>query len=92
MNLEWMAWTPVTAGFFITIFLILAGMTAWELISPTIERRGWLPIKTTRGDRLFIGLLTNAYITITWIGLTEWSLFFALPLYFLVIALMLRFG
>ena len=26
MNLEWMAWTPVTAGFFITIVVILFGM------------------------------------------------------------------
>ncbi len=92
MNLEWMAWTPVTAGFFITIFLMLVGMTIWEVASPTVVRRGWLPIKTTRGDRLFIGLLTNAYITIGWIGLTDWSLFWALPLYFCVMVLILRFG
>ncbi len=92
MNLEWMAWTPVTAGFFITIFLMLVGMTVWEVVSPAIERRGWLPIKTTRGDRLFIGLLTSAYITFTWIGLTDWSLYFALPLYVFVIVLMIRFG
>jgi len=92
MSLEWMAWTPVTAGFFITIVLMLAGMTVWELVSPTAQRRGWLPIKTTRGDRLFIGLLTNAYITISWIGLTDWSLFFALPLYFCILVLVMRFG
>ncbi len=92
MDLEWMAWTPVTAGFFITIFLMLVGMTIWEVASPTVVRRGWLPIKTTRGDRLFIGLLTNAYITIGWIGLTDLSLFWALPLYFCVIVLVLRFG
>ncbi len=92
MNLEWMAWTPVTAGFFITIFLMLVGMTIWEVASPTVVRRGWLPIKTTRGDRLFIGLLTNAYITIGWIGLTDLSLLLALPLYFCVMVLMLRFG
>ena len=53
MKLEWMAWTVPTATFFITIALILAGMTVWEILSPTVLRRGFLPIATTRGDRLF---------------------------------------
>ena len=92
MELEWMAWTPITAGFFITILLMLIGMTVWQLMSPTVERRGWLPIKTTRGDRLFIGLLGSAYIAIAWIGLTRWSLWYALPLMILFIVLMIRNG
>jgi len=92
MELEWMAWTPITAGFFITIVLMLIGMGIWEVVSPTIERRGFLPIRTTRGDRLFIGLLSCAYITIAWIGLTDWSLYFALPVYVGFIALVIRFG
>jgi hypothetical protein len=33
------------------------GMTVWEIKSPTTLRKGFLPIATTRGDRLFIGLL-----------------------------------
>ncbi|MCP4748327.1 MAG: DUF2160 domain-containing protein [Desulfobacteraceae bacterium] len=92
MNLEWMAWTPVTAGFFITIISIIVAMTVWEVLSPSDFRRGLLPISTTRGDRLFIGILINAYITIGWIGLTEWNLLFALPVYICVIASALRFG
>jgi glycerol transport system permease protein len=56
---EWMAWTLPVAVFFCSIVLMLIGMTVWELKSPTVERKGWLPITTTRGDRLFIGLLTN---------------------------------
>ena len=39
-------------------------------------RKGFLPIATTRGDRLFIGLLIAAYINLAFIGLagkfTEW--------------------
>ncbi|MCD7082070.1 DUF2160 domain-containing protein, partial [Pseudomonas sp. MAFF 311095] len=49
--MEWMAWTTPTALFFGGIALILAGMTTWELRSPSIPRRGLLPISTTRGDR-----------------------------------------
>jgi predicted small integral membrane protein len=66
---DWMAWTTPVAVFFVCIALMLAGMAVWETRSPTRERRGWLPIATTRGDRLFIGLLTAAYINLIWVGL-----------------------
>ena len=35
--------------------------------APTIERRGFLPMATTRGDRLFIGLLGAAWIHLGWL-------------------------
>jgi predicted small integral membrane protein len=68
--MTWMYWTPEVAIFFGCIALMLAGMTAWEIRSPTVERKGLLPIATTRGDRLFIGLLTAAYINLAWVGAT----------------------
>lgn len=58
--LSWMSWTPPVAIFFVCVVLMLVGMTVWEIRSPTIERKGFLPMRTTRGDRLFIGLLTAA--------------------------------
>ena len=66
-----MAWTTPVAVFFICIVLMLAGMTAWELRSPTISRKGWLPIATTRGDRLFIGLLAAAYVNLAFVATSE---------------------
>ena len=68
---EWMVWTTPVAVFFSCIVLMLVGMTVWELKSPTVLRKGWLPIATTRGDRLFIGLLTAAYINLAFVGLSE---------------------
>ena len=68
---EWMAWTTPVAVFFVCIVLMLIGMTVWEVKSPTVLRKGFLPIETTRGDRLFIGLLTAAYINLAWVGLGE---------------------
>ena len=50
------------AVFFGCIVLMLVGMTVWELKSPTVMRKGFLPIATTRGDRLFIGLLVLAIL------------------------------
>ena len=68
---EWMAWTVPVAVFFSCIALMLAGMTVWEIKSPTVERKGWLPIVTTRGDRLFIGLLSAAYVNLAFVAVSE---------------------
>jgi predicted small integral membrane protein len=67
--LAWMVWTTPVAVFFACIALTLVGMTLWELRSPTLLRKGFLPLATTRGDRLFIGLLTAAYINLAFVGL-----------------------
>ena len=69
--LDWMVWTLPVAVFFICILLMFAGMTLWELKSPTVLRRGLLPIATTRGDRLFIGLLAAAYVNLAFVGVSE---------------------
>jgi len=73
---DWMVWTLPVAVFFSVIALMLVGMTVWELKSPTVMRKGFLPIATTRGDRLFIGLLGAAYLNLAFIGLAgrfaEW--------------------
>jgi len=100
---EWMAWTVPVAVFFCCIALMLAGMTVWELKSPTVERKGWLPIVTTRGDRLFIGLLSAAYVNlafvavsekmIVWFGLeAEPSIWVSFVASMLVLALVMRKG
>ena len=74
--LDWMVWTTPVAVFFGAIALVLIGMTVWEIKSPTTLRKGFLPIATTRGDRLFIGLLSAAYINLAFVGLAgriaEW--------------------
>jgi len=67
----WMVWTLPVAVFFICIALMLLGMTLWELKSPTVLRKGFLPIATTRGDRLFIGLLCAAYVNLAFVGLSK---------------------
>ncbi len=92
MDLEWMAWTLPTAIFFIAIATILAAMTVWQMTSPTVERRGLLPIATTRGDRLFIGLLGSAYIHLGWIGLTDLNLWWALAISAVYMLALMRWG
>lgn len=88
----WMAWTPPVAIFFTLIVLMLIGMTAFELRSPTTTRKGFLPIATTRGDRLFIGLLSAAYVNLAWAGLTDQPQWIAAVLGFVVLLVTMRWG
>ena len=100
---DWMVWTTPVAVFFTCIALMLVGMTVWEIKSPTCLRRGWLPTETTRGDRLFIGLLAAAYVNLIFIGLAgkfqEWmsleaepSIWIGLGLSMGLLALVMRKG
>ena len=46
---HWMAWTLPVAVFFTCIVLMLIAMTIWELKSPTVERKGFLPLVMRKG-------------------------------------------
>jgi len=89
----WMYWTGPTVIFFVAIATMLIVLTVLEFVVPTVERKGFLPIATTRGDRVFQSLLGSAYIHVIWLlfvgGADLWvasiiSLIFA--------AVMLRWG
>jgi len=92
MGLEWMYWTLPTAIFFTTIFLMICGMLVWELVSPTIERRGFLMIPTTRGTRFFLGLLGSAYIHLAWLGFTDLALWYATIISLVWVIVVMRWG
>ncbi|WP_313084738.1 DUF2160 domain-containing protein [Pseudomonas sp.] len=90
--MNWMAWTSFTAVFFTCIGLMLVAMSAWELRRPCAPRKGLLPIATTRGDRLFIGLLGSAYWHLLLIGLTDWSIWIATVLSAVWLFAVMRWG
>lgn len=69
-GLGWMAWTWQTAAFFGVIALLLLIMALWEWRVPGgAPRRGVLGLTTTRGDRLFISLLSAGYLHLLWLAL-----------------------
>jgi predicted small integral membrane protein len=68
-GLSWMAWTWQTAAFFGVIALLLVIMAIWEWRVPGgAPRRGVLGLRTTRGDRLFISLLSAGYLHLLWLA------------------------
>lgn len=54
--------------------------------------KGFLPIATTRGDRLFIGLLSAAYIHLTFLAVSDITLLVALAVSVLWLLVLLRWG
>ena len=65
-------------SFFIFIALCITVMYFWEKKDPGGNpRKGVLTLNTTRGDRLFVSLLSAAFIHLAWLGLTDLSLWFA---------------
>ena len=75
--MSWMAWTLPTALFFVTIGMALVVMTLLELRYPTLQRQGFLPLSTTRGDRFFISLLSAAFIHLLFLGLLPGAVLWA---------------
>jgi len=75
--MAWMAWTLPTAVFFVCVAFSLIVMTTAEVLKPSVSRRGFLPLVTSRGDRFFISLLASGFAHVGWLGFTELPVYFA---------------
>ena len=91
-GLSWMAWTLPTAVFFAVIAALLTIYSVLGVLRPSLPRKGFLPIETTRGDRLFIGLLGAAYLNLLWAGVTDVSQWMAVVLWFPFLLVVGRWG
>lgn len=79
-HIAWMAWTLPTAIFFALLAVTLGVMTWLAALYPEAERVGILRIPTTRGDRLFISLISAAVIHLSWIGLIGTDVLTTIPI------------
>jgi predicted small integral membrane protein len=69
-DLEWMGWTVPTAIFVIVVLVALAALGAFGAIHPPVPRKGFLPMPTSAGDRVYIGLLGTGAVLIVQLALT----------------------
>jgi predicted small integral membrane protein len=72
--LEWMYWTIGTSLFVVGVVAFLTAVTLLGILVPSTPRKGFLPIETARGDRIYIGLLGTGLILILLIALSDLSL------------------
>ena len=64
---EWMYWTWQSGLAVGGVFLCIAVLGVWDAKNPSIARKGFYPIKTTRGDRFFIGIITSILLFLLWL-------------------------
>jgi predicted small integral membrane protein len=69
-DLEWMAWTGPTAVFVALVFAALACLAVFSARRPPVPRKGFLPMPTSAGDRLYVGLLGTGAVLIAQLALT----------------------
>lgn len=85
-----MLWTvPSMIGFCIVIGIIIA-INIIDAFRPGYARKGFLPITTTRGDRVYISILSAVLVFFVWMkflpeGTLIFSLAVVLPLDFVLI-------
>jgi predicted small integral membrane protein len=87
-----MAWTPITAAFFAVIALLLTVYSVLGVLRPSLPRKGFLPMATTRGDRLFIGLLGAAFINLAWASVSDASQWFSAAVWLPYLLVIGRWG
>jgi predicted small integral membrane protein len=88
-----MQWTPPTIGLFIAVITILTIMTIWDIRSPSVPRKGFLPVGFTRGERLFLSVVTFLGTILAWMALLpDTNLNFALPVAAVLIFIVVRWG
>jgi predicted small integral membrane protein len=69
--LDWMLWTSATAIFAACAVAWLAAMAVLAVIFPSMPRKGFLPIATARGDRVYISLLGTGLVMVLFVILTD---------------------
>lgn len=65
-----MAWTTGTLVFVVCVFASLIGLAVLALLRPSTPRKGFLPMPTARGDRIYVGLLGTGLILVVLIATT----------------------
>lgn len=67
-NIGWMYWTLPSALFMIGVFGSIIYLSILGVHHPNVDRKGFLPIETGRGDRLFITVYSSIIFFLLWLG------------------------
>ena len=91
-HIGWMAWTWQTMIFFGSLLAILIVMTILAAYRPEAPTAGMLGFATTRSDRLFVSLLSSAFIFLFFMRFGGQNLLFPLAGALVWAVVMFRFA
>jgi predicted small integral membrane protein len=91
--LEWMHWTLPSALGFGLLFATLGALAMLDRLVPSYPRKGFLPMETTRGDRVFLSVVTLLLVVFAWLRFApEVSLWGAVATAAVIDGVTLRWG
>lgn len=92
MDFSWMYWTTPSVLFFGVIFgfITIIGIKEGPLPGG-LKRKGFLPISTSTGDRLFIGILTVITCFLIWLFIFSASYLWIPCIIAIILALLIGF-
>lgn len=85
--LDWMVWTSATVVFALAVLGGLIAVTVLAVVVPSTPRKGFLPMPTARGDRIYISLLGTGLVMVLFVVLTDLPLPIGLAIAFLLLAI-----
>ena len=92
-GIAWMHWNLASILGFACLFGLIAVMNIWHVVSPGYARKGFLPMATTRGERVFLSLLMFFAVGLLWIALLPGvSILWSLPISGALIFIVTRWG
>lgn len=63
----WMHWTVPSAIGIFGVFAMIVGLNVLDNYKPGFARKGFLPMATTRGDRVFVCIISTIIIWMLWL-------------------------
>jgi predicted small integral membrane protein len=91
-DLEWMAWTAPTALFVAVVVVALVTLAVFGARHPPVPRKGFLPMPTSAGDRIYVGLLGAGAVLIAQLALTTAPLTIGLAIAAVWMVTVVRWG
>ncbi len=80
---SWMQWTLPSAIGFGFILFVIAVVNIIDVYRPGYPRKGFMPMPTTRGDRVFLTLIGSILIFLIWMAI--WPEAAVAPAFFVVV-------
>ena len=65
--LDWMHWTWQSATGFASLAGLLGALAVLDKRVPSYPRKGFLPMETTRGDRVFLSIVLVLLTVFAWL-------------------------
>ncbi|MEM3713405.1 MAG: DUF2160 family membrane protein [Nitrososphaeria archaeon] len=90
--LEFMYFVPQTIVLVIFLISLFTTLAVLDMKKRSYARKGFLPIPTSRGDRIFFSILFTVITGFLWLKFTSLPMEFALLIGIVISILVLKYG